>query len=188
MTMGPAIEIVNDLAATWSGSIVRATWQGSLAIAAAWVLVRCRPRLPSRVACWAWRLADLKLIVTLIWATPLLLPLLPPSIPPGSFPVTIAAPDRLPSPADGSAPIVSPGGELAATPEMHRPSPASVLLLLWLSGVMGAAILAGRGWHMAVRVRRSCADRWPGPAGRRHRVGPRAGRAELPRAEGWTGG
>ena len=44
--MGPTIEMLNDLAASWSGSLVRATWQGGLAIAAAWALVRCRPALP----------------------------------------------------------------------------------------------------------------------------------------------
>ena len=136
--MGPAIEIVNDLAASWSGSIARASWQGGLAIAAAWVLVRCRTGLPPRVACWAWRLADLKLIVALFWTTPLLLPLLPPRTRPGSLPVTIAAPGRSPGWADGSGPIGSPGGELAATREGHRPSPGcSVLLLVWLSGVTG---------------------------------------------------
>jgi hypothetical protein len=33
--MVPTIEMLNDLAAAWSGSILSATWQGSVAIAAA---------------------------------------------------------------------------------------------------------------------------------------------------------
>jgi hypothetical protein len=76
--MTPTIVMFNDLAASWSGSLLRATWQGGPAIAAAWVLVRCRPGLPPRVVCWVWRLVDLKLIVALLWAAPLLLPLLHP--------------------------------------------------------------------------------------------------------------
>ena len=129
--MGPTIEILNDLAATWSGSILRAAWQGGLAIAAAWVLVRCRPRLPPRVACWAWRLADLKLIVALLWATPLLLPLLAPVHSTG----TVRGDDRR-WPTDRRARPTdrgrssSPVGEPAATDAFHRPSPASVVLAL----------------------------------------------------------
>jgi beta-lactamase regulating signal transducer with metallopeptidase domain len=74
-----AIETLNDVAAAWSAAVLRASVQGGLAIAAAWLLVRCRPGLPARVACWVWRLADLKLIVALVWTAPLLLPLLPPA-------------------------------------------------------------------------------------------------------------
>jgi hypothetical protein len=46
------IERLDDLAVVWSGSLLRATWQGGLLIAVAWLLVRCRPGLPPRVACW----------------------------------------------------------------------------------------------------------------------------------------
>ena len=72
--MSPTFERLDDLTA----SLVRASWQGSLAILAAWLLLRCARRLPPRVACWLWRLADLKLVVALFWAAPVLLPLLPP--------------------------------------------------------------------------------------------------------------
>ena len=78
--MRPTIEMLNDLAASWSGSLLRASWQGGLAIAAAWVLVRCRPGLPPRVACWVWRLVDLKLIVALLWAARCCFPCCPRSL------------------------------------------------------------------------------------------------------------
>jgi beta-lactamase regulating signal transducer with metallopeptidase domain len=154
--MGPTIELLNELAAFWSGSLLRATWQGGLAIAAAWVLVRCRPGVPPRVACWVWRLADLKLIVALLWATPLLLPLLAPATRPDQLPKTIAAPDLPPVLAGGSEPIMDSANEPAATPVFHRLSPACVLLMLWLSGVAGAVLLAGREWLIVTRLRRSC--------------------------------
>ena len=155
--MGPTIETLNDLAATWSGSLVRATWQGGLAIAAAWVLVRCRPGFPPRVACWAWRLADLKLIVALVWFAPLLLPLLPPSTEMGPVPEPIA-PAAVPSPgsAHGPEPTGSPAGPPAASPASPLLSPACVVPMLWLSGVVIAAMLAGREWFAIARLRRSC--------------------------------
>ena len=93
--MGPMIERLDDLAAGWSESLLRASWQGCLAIAAVWVLVRCHRKLPPRVACWAWRLADLKLIVALIWATPLLLPMLTPE--PVPWPAAVMPPELLPT-------------------------------------------------------------------------------------------
>lgn len=44
----------------------------------------------------------------------------------------------------------------AATTTFHRPSPTAVLLLLWLSGVVGAAVMAGREGFAVIRLRRSC--------------------------------
>ena len=112
--------------------------------------------LPPRVVCWVWRLADLKLIVALLWATPLLLPLLPLSAQPELLPETIAAPDPSPNPAGGSEMILFPAGKLAATPTSYRPSPACGMLVFWLSGVVGAAILAGREGLAISRLRGSC--------------------------------
>ncbi len=154
--MGPTIEMLNDLADAWFGSILRATWQGGLAIAVAWVLVRCWPRLPHRVGCWIWRLADLKLIVALLWATPLLLPVLPPPTHPEPLASRIAAPNLSPSPAGGSEPSTFRAGEPAVTPVSHRSIPACVMFIFWLSGVVGAAILAGRARRVASRLRQSC--------------------------------
>jgi beta-lactamase regulating signal transducer with metallopeptidase domain len=154
--MGPTIQTLNELAATWSASILRATWQGGLAIAAAWALVRCRPGLSPRVACWVWRLADLKLIVALLWATPLLFPLLPPPQGPQRTQAMIAASELSSSPAGEAQRITDLGRMRAPTLAYKRLSPASVVLLLWLSGVVGAATLAGREAISVAYLRRSC--------------------------------
>jgi beta-lactamase regulating signal transducer with metallopeptidase domain len=151
------IEMLDELAAGWSESLVRASWQGGLLIAAAWLLVRCRPGLPPRVACWIWRLADLKLIVALVWAAPLVLPLLPPLADPGPIPEPFApAPELRPSLAGGPEPIPDGAVELAGPHATPRPSRADAALLLWLSGAIGGMTLAGRGWLAAARLRRSC--------------------------------
>lgn len=155
--MGPTIEMFNDLSVYWSGPILRATWQGGLAIAAAWILVRGRPGLPPRVACWLWRLADFKLIIALLWGTPILLPLLPPSTQSETLPGTFAlAHDLQLRAADVPEPTTEPAGGLAATPATHRLSPALIAFLFWLSGVIGAVFLAGKGWLNAAYLRRSC--------------------------------
>ena len=187
--MGPTIETLNELAAAWSGSMLRATWQGGLAIAAAWVLVRCRPGLPPRVACWVWRLADLKLIVALLWATPLLLPLLPPS-----HATAAASSDdrrvrnfRRARPADRSGSRTRPA-------KPHADPGASSAE----SRVRGARALAGRGRRRGGsggkggdRRRPSAAvlsaDQLPRFARRRRRPGPHPRSAERPRGEGRAG-
>ena len=155
--MGPTIERLNDLASAWSESLLRASWQGGLAIAAAWVLVRCHPRLTPRVACWAWRLADLKLVVAVLWATPLVVPLLPPSPLPGRLAETsVPALELPPIPAVESEPFTESAVGPAEPPVLHRPGLASVALLCWLCGVVGASVLAAKGWIDAGRLRRSC--------------------------------
>ncbi len=155
--MGSMIERLDELAAACSGSLLRASWQGGLLIAAAWLLVRFRPALPPRLACWIWRLADLKLIVALVWAAPLLLPLLPPPVEPRSLPqVPAPPPDLSPMIAGGLEPVPSLAGEITAPPPTPRPSLAAAAMLVWLFGVIGGIAMAARGWLAAERLRRSC--------------------------------
>jgi beta-lactamase regulating signal transducer with metallopeptidase domain len=156
VAMGPTIETLNELADFWSIAIQKATWQGGLAIAVAWALVRCRRGLPPRVACWAWRLADLKLIVAFLWATPLLVPLLPSSQETQRPHVTIAAPEISASVAGGSEGIRDLAREAASVRAHKRLSPACFVLVLWLIGALSAATLAGREAIAVTRVRRSC--------------------------------
>ncbi len=154
--MGPAIAIdrLNELAEVWSAAMLRATWQGGLLIAAAWALASWRRGPSPRVACWFWRLADLKLIVALFWASPLLLPLLPPggadtraTIPVVHVDSTAALGPDHPTPADI---------EVDEGRTHQGMTPASLLLLAWLAGVLGAAVLAARGAIDVARLRRSC--------------------------------
>ncbi len=155
--MGSTIATLNELAASWSASILRATWQGALAIMAAGILIRCGPGLPPRVACWVWRMVDLKLVVALLWATPLLLPLLRATAPLEPRPhISARAPDLPQGGIVDWEPSTFLARGPAATTTFHRPSPTAVLLLLWLSGVVGAAVMAGREGFAVIRLRRSC--------------------------------
>ena len=144
--MESTIATLNELAASWSASILRATWQGALAIMAAGILIRCGPGLPPRVACWVWRMVDLKLVAALLWATPLLLPLLRATAPLEPRPhISARAPDLPQGGIVDWEPSTFLARGPAATTTFHRPSPTAVLLLLWLSGVVGAASHGGKG-------------------------------------------
>ena len=102
------------------------------------------PGLTPRVACWAWRLADLKLVVALLWATPLLLPLLPPSpLRPGRRRDVRPGPELPPIPAGGSEPITEPAVGPAEPPRLHRLGPASVVAAV--AGSPGSS--ARRSWR-----------------------------------------
>lgn len=150
-----AIETLNDVAAAWSASLLRASVQGALAIAVAWLLVRCQPGLPTRVACWVWRLADLKLIVALVWAAPLLLPLLPPVrlLEPIAVPVAAPAPTALAT----SHPTAEPPPAIPVARGFHAsPTAALCLFLMWLGGVAALGVVFGRDALAVRRLRRSC--------------------------------
>ena len=71
------IESINAIAAGWADAMLRACWQGGVTIAFVWLICRALRRLSARVQCWLWRLAYLKLLIALVWATPIELPLLP---------------------------------------------------------------------------------------------------------------
>ena len=52
----------------WAGSMWGALWQGSIALAAVWVLCRAFPRIPASARCWLWRLGLLKPFLQLLEA------------------------------------------------------------------------------------------------------------------------
>ncbi len=153
--MGLTIERLDELLVFWSGSLFRASWQGGLAVAAVWVLVRFRPSLPPRVACWTWRLIDLKLIVALVWVTPVVLPMLP-AAPPESAPTRIAPGDDRQAATGELGSIAIVADEPAATISFPRLSLACAVLMFWLAGAVGAAIVAARDRRALSRLRRSC--------------------------------
>lgn len=68
---------LNDFSSAWAQAILRACWQGGLAILLVWCLCRLLKRMPPAAKCWLWRLAYLKLFVALAWPTAIALPLLP---------------------------------------------------------------------------------------------------------------
>ena len=72
------VAVLNEHSSAWGGAMLRAVWQGGLALTLVWVLCRTFRRMPARPRCWLWRLAYLKLWVALAWAAPIAVPLLPP--------------------------------------------------------------------------------------------------------------
>ncbi len=72
------IELLDAFAGAWLDALMRASWQGGLALAGAWALCRFLPRLSPTVQCWLWRLAYVRLLLSLFWATPIDVPVLPP--------------------------------------------------------------------------------------------------------------
>ncbi len=58
-------------------ALLRSSLQGALFVGAVWLACRLFPRLPAAVRCGLWWAACLKLLVGLVWITPVEVPLLP---------------------------------------------------------------------------------------------------------------
>ena len=70
---------MNALVFYWADSLLSACWQGGLALGLIWGLCRLFPKMASRLRCWLWRVAYIKLMVALLGLPVLALPLLPAS-------------------------------------------------------------------------------------------------------------
>lgn len=164
----PAVFLFLDGVATaWSEAMLRACWQGGLALGLAWLLTRALPVLTPAARCWLWRLAYAKLLLSFLCATPLDLPLLPaspsverPVVERGAWSVGAQ------SGRAGERLVVERGagsGKRAEhrtpsterrTPHAQRltldaPTPHSPILplfLLWLAGVAVNGVLFFRSW------------------------------------------
>jgi hypothetical protein len=137
-------------AEAWAGAMTRACWQGGLAVAGAWLLARLAPRIPPRIRCWLWRLAYLKFLIALLWATPVEVPLLPLETAPaprwgGPLAATVAVGAGLPADVPGTS------GE----PVPRHPSWTLGLFGVWLAGVGWSWLRVARGWRAAQRCRRA---------------------------------
>lgn len=153
--MSELLSIVDAWIGSWSAGLWRASWQGAIALTAAWAIARFCTSLSPRVVCWVWRLACLKLLVALVCAQPLALALLPtePDLP---FAQTILpvveASDRVP-----------PEMQPAPMPLAPRVEPTSagisidrLLCATWCALFATAVLASVRQW-LAVRglLRRS---------------------------------
>jgi len=71
------IESLNTFSGDWATWCWRVTWQAALVIAAAWLIALLLRRSSPRLRSWIWRLAYLKLLVLMVWTTPVRLAVLP---------------------------------------------------------------------------------------------------------------
>ena len=152
--MNAGIDPLNAIAAPWLDILVRASWQGGIALAAVWLIARFVSRLPAAHKVWLWRLAFLKLLAGLIWLSPVALPILPQQTPafpavtegiPATIPTTLAqaeAIDDLPLPTM----IIEP------TPSrLHLPG---WLFLAWCAALLVCALRVLRHWRDTQRLLR----------------------------------
>lgn len=58
-------------------ALVRSSLQGAVFIGLVWIVCRLFPRLPASIRCGLWWAACLKLLIGLVWVSPVELPLLP---------------------------------------------------------------------------------------------------------------
>jgi len=75
--MSLALIFINDWSREWVLALWRASWQGGLALLLAALMCRVWPKMPASLRPWLWRLAYGRLLLALLWATPIELPLLP---------------------------------------------------------------------------------------------------------------
>ncbi len=148
---------LNNLAAQWAPCMLRACWQGALAVVAVWGICRLFPRLPSSLRTVLWWLACLKTLVSLAITGPISLAVLPTfaSPPPLAATSSTAIAHTSFSGATGRGSILS---VMAAFPEtatsnsaVHNIrtvspsqsrsfSPLSIVLCLWLAMVVFLAV------------------------------------------------
>ena len=142
--------------------LLHAALWGGLFIVGVGAACRLAPRLPASARAGLWWLACLKLVVGLLWATPLALPLLPaPAVHPApvfrpAFPAAAAPPAWVAAGTKNAAPPQTAGphpAPNAAGPQFSWPLG---LLLFWLAGVAFSFLTAlGQGIQLARTVRES---------------------------------
>ena len=141
----------NAVSSVWFDAILRAAWQGAIALAIVWIVSRCVAALPATWKVWLWRLAFLKLLVALVWVTPVSLPLLPAR---EQTPLLIASP-AAPEPEPVERITQSSSAIFAATEV--RLDWRSWLFALWSVGVIWALVRILRQWRSAKMLFRDSA-------------------------------
>jgi beta-lactamase regulating signal transducer with metallopeptidase domain len=146
---------IEPWANVWGASLWRASWQGGLAIIAAWAIARWCTFLSPRIVCRFWRLACLKLLVALLWVQPVAIPVLRANAMP-----TAITERAVPAPAttrtETSPPRPLTEMRPAAANERSPTGHATIwswLLTLWVIGVSFRVALTARQWKA---VRRLC--------------------------------
>src|SRR5262245_35760962 len=82
--MSDILQTLDSWSTAWAAGLWQASLEGGAAIAVVWIIARFCRFLSPRVICWMWRLACVKLLVSLISIQPISIAVLPPA----SQPVT----------------------------------------------------------------------------------------------------
>jgi beta-lactamase regulating signal transducer with metallopeptidase domain len=144
--MNAWIDALDAISATWFDLLVRASWQGGIALAAVWLISRFVPRVPAGHKVWLWRLAFLKLFAALVWFSPVALPVLPRQTPPA----TMVQSTEIIVEADVATEAVPAAIPPATTPSLLQ-FPAW-LFLAWCAAVLLFAARLLRHWRETWRL------------------------------------
>lgn len=140
--------LIDGLAGPWLEALVRACWQGGLALGLVWVVCRLWPRISPRAQCWLWRLAYVKLVMAFLLPASIDLPLLP-------APLLVTSQRQL---AESPMPelLVQRDGVTVALAPSSRLSVAGWLLLAWTIVVSAHLVRVWWGWRLTRALRRRC--------------------------------
>jgi beta-lactamase regulating signal transducer with metallopeptidase domain len=133
--------------------LVRSSLQGALFIGGVWIVCRLFPRLPASLRCGLWWAACLKLLVGLVWISPVELPLLP-----AAARVAPAAETRAFHIENAAAALSAPATEGASSSPGSGAPPKLpfAILALWLAGLLALSVKAARQLrHTRWVIRRS---------------------------------
>lgn len=151
--MNALISQLNEPAGPWVEAMLRACWQGGLAIFTVWLICRIFQRMSGRVRSWLWRLAYLKLLTVFIWMTPIELSWLPAK--PGVQASPMVSKTDLATVAPTATIKESEVSPVIAAVGLHG---SAWLMIIWAGGVLWSLARLFREWLAATRLRRGCRD------------------------------
>ena len=150
------VDALPHFADRWATAMLRALWQGGVAILIVWAICLIIPSLPARMKCWLWRLAAVKLIVSLLWLSPLQILLLPSRPATSNDTSSRAHVSEYRATPQATAPLKSFDSQISSaetTPRADRFSPLITLLTLWVVGVIAGFIRILMGLRHVRRLR-----------------------------------
>ena len=155
----------------WAAAMVRASIKGGAALAIVWAIGGLFAKLPPAVKCWLWRLAYLKLVITLVWTTPIHLFVLPsrPAAAAKRQPLVLARDQTRDTRAEGTHDIPSTliGGQIAGEAVVESTNSAQanrrsamasslreVAMAIWVLGCAAALGALAARFRSTARLRR----------------------------------
>jgi beta-lactamase regulating signal transducer with metallopeptidase domain len=142
---------VSPFAETLVAALVRSSLQGAVFIGLVWIVCRLFPRLPASVRCGLWWAACLKLLVGLVWISPVELPLLP-----AAETRTVHVSHLSGSPSSSMVNVVGEGTSTDSEFSKTYADPQTALVALWLAGLLALSVKAARQLrHTRWVIRRS---------------------------------